>query len=187
MPIGSLWLPVIVSAVAVFVVSSILHMLLKYHNADFRQLPGEDAFREALGKANPSPGTYMTPYCSSHDQLKEPAVKEKFEKGPVAILTVYPKGMPMLPKHLLLWFLFSALVSFVTAYVARHTLHPGEDGMLVLRITGTVAFVGYGLTHITNSIWHGQPWSNTARALLDGLIYGLVTGFVFRLLWPAAV
>jgi hypothetical protein len=186
MPIGSLWLPVILSTVAVFVVSSVLHMLLRYHTADFRQLPAEDSVRDALGKANPSPGQYMTPYCSSHDQMKEPAVQEKFNKGPVAILTIYPKGMPMLPKHLALWFLFSALVSFVAAYVARHTLHPGDDGMLVMRITGTVAFAGYGFSHISDSIWKGQPWSNTARALIDGLVYGLVTGIVFRLLWPSA-
>jgi len=186
MPFGSLWIPVIVSAVVVFVVSSILHMVLRYHRADYKALPNEQAVREALGKGNPAPGFYFTPYCADMKQMREPAMKEKFEKGPVAMITIAPKGAPAMPKHLALWFAFSVFVSFVAAYVARHTLHPGADGMLVMRITGTVAFAAYGLSHVSDSIWKEQPWANTARALLDGLIYALVTGITFRLLWPGA-
>ncbi len=150
MPFGSLWLPVLVSAIVVFVASSILHMVLKYHKADYRSLPNEDAVREAIGKGSPPPGIYFTPYCAEMKQMKEPAMMAKYEKGPVAMLTVYPKGAPMLPKHLALWFGFSVLVSFVAAYVARHTLHPGAEGMLVMRITGTVAFAGYALSHVSD-------------------------------------
>jgi hypothetical protein len=186
MPFGSLWLPVIVSAVVVFVASSILHMALKYHKADYKSLPNEDAVREALAKGSPAPGIYFTPYCADMKQMKEPAVKEKFAKGPVAMLTVYPKGAPMLPKHLALWFAFCILVSFVAAYVARHTLQPGADALLVMRITGTVAFAAYAFSHVSDSIWKGQPWANTARMLVDGAVYALLTGLTFRLLWPAA-
>src|SRR5437899_7784056 len=92
----------------------------------------------------------------------------------------------MLQKNLALWFGFSLFVSFVAAYVARHTLHPGDDGMLVMRITGTVAFAGYALSHVSDSIWKGQPWANTVRAVVDGAIYALLTGLTFRLLWHAA-
>lgn len=186
MPFGSLWLPVIVSAIVVFVGSSIIHMALKYHKADMKLLPNEDAVRDALAKGGPEPGLYFTPYCADHKQMKEPAIMAKFEKGPVAMITVYPKGAPMMPKHLLQWFAFTLLVSFVSAYVARHTLHPGDDGMLVSRVTGTVSFAGYSLSHMSDSIWKGQPWGNTARALLDGAIYALLTGVTFCLLWPAA-
>jgi len=186
MPFGSLWLPVIVSAVVVFLASSIVHMALKYHKADIKLLPAEDGVREALAKANPSPGIYFTPYCADHSKMKEPATMEKFEKGPVAMLTVFPKGAPMMPKHLVLWFGFSLLVSFVAAYVARHTLHPGDDGMLVMRITGAVSFAAYALSNLSDSIWKGQPWGNTTRAVIDGAIYAVLTGITFRLLWPAA-
>ena len=184
MRFGSLWLPVIVSAVVVFVASSILHMVLKYHKADYKALPGEDPVREALGKANPAPGVYVTPHCADMKQMKEPAFKEKYEKGPVALLTVFPKGLPQMPKLLSLWFGFCLLVNFVAAYVARHTLQPGADGLEVMRITGTVAFAGYAVSHLSDSIWKGQPWSNTLRAVIDGAIYALLTGFTFRLLWP---
>jgi hypothetical protein len=70
--------------------------------------------------------------------------------------------------------------------VARHALEAASDALLVMRITGTVAFIGYGFGHFVNSIWQGVPWSNSLRGLIDALIYCLVTGLVFRLLWPAA-
>jgi hypothetical protein len=186
MPLGSLWIPVVVSAIVVFLGSSLVHMLLKYHRADYKSLAHEDAVREALGKTSAVPGIYFTPYCPDMKGMEEPAMKEKFEKGPVALITLYPKGAPALPKHLTLWFLFSLFVSFVAAYVARHTLQPGADGLLVMRITGTVAFAAYGVSHLSDSIWKGQPWSNTMRALIDAVIYALLTGLTFRLLWPAA-
>ncbi|HET6372955.1 MAG TPA: hypothetical protein VFG76_06595 [Candidatus Polarisedimenticolia bacterium] len=186
MPFGSLWLPVIVSAAVVFVASSILHMALKYHKADIKRLPNEDNVRDALGKGSPSPGLYFTPYCPGHKEMKEPATIARFEKGPVAVVTVMPNGAPKMGKLLGLWFGFSLLVSFVTGYVARHTLHYGDDGMLVMRITCTVAFAGYGLSHVSDSIWKGQPWGNTARALLDAAIYSVLTGLTFRLMWPTA-
>ena len=186
MPFGSLWIPVTVAAVVVFVASAVLHMVLKYHKADYRPLPNEDAVRDSLRSAAPAPGTYFTPHCPDMKQLNEPAVREKFEKGPVALVTVMPSGPPTMGKQLTLWFGFTLLVSFVSAYVARITLHPGADGLLVLRVTGTVAFAGYAVGRIMDSIWKGQPWSNTLRELLDGAIYSALTGLTFLLLWPAA-
>jgi hypothetical protein len=181
-----LWIPVILSAVGVFVVSSIVHMALKYHRSDIKQLPNEEGVREALAKANPSPGLYFYPYCADHAQMKDPKVKEKFDKGPVAMITIVPNGLPVLSKHLTQWFAFTLLVSFVAAYVARHTLQPGASGIEAMRITGTVAFAGYGSSPLMDSIWKGQPWGNTGRQVLDGIIYALVTGLVFRLMWPGA-
>ena len=186
MPFGSLWIPVVVSAIVVFVASSILHMALKYHKADYKGLPNEEAVREALSKGNPSPGIYVTPHCADMGQMKDPAVKAKYEKGPVAMLAVMPNGLPAMPKLLGLWFGFCLLVSFVSAYVARHTLHPGDNGMIVTRITGTVAFAAYALSHVSDSIWKAQPWANTLRAFVDGAIYAILTGLTFCLLWPAA-
>ena len=185
MPFLSLWIPVLVSAVVVFVLSSIMHMALKYHRADYKGLPNEDAVREALGKGSLPPGLYQLPYCGHMKQMAEPGMQAKYEKGPIAVISVLPNGMPAMPKYLGQWFIFCMLVSFVSAYVARHTMLPGQDGMLVMRITGTVAFAGYGLGHVLDSIWKGQPWSNTGRSIFDGMIYALATGATFRLLWPA--
>jgi len=186
MPFGSLWLQVIVSAVAVFVASSILHMVLKYHKGDHKPLPDEAVVREALAKAGPAPGTYFTPHCPDMKQLNEPAIKEKFEKGPVAIITLLKPGPVNMGKSLAQWFGFCVLVSFVAAYVARHTLPPGDGGLLVMRITGTVAFAAYAVSQVSDSIWKGQPWANTFRFILDGAVYALLTGATFMLMWPEA-
>src|SRR5262245_17760382 len=186
MPIGSLWLPVIVSAIVVFFASSIMHMALKYHRADIKSLPNEGAVRDAVAKSSPAPGVYFSPYCADHKQMNEPRIKEMFEKGPVMIITVLRNGPPVMMRHLSQWFAFAILVSFISAYVARHTLHPGDDGMNVMRITGTVAFTSYALSNMVDSIWKGQPWGNTWRSMIDGAVYALLTGLTFRLMWPGA-
>ncbi|MBC7791989.1 MAG: hypothetical protein H7Z74_18740, partial [Anaerolineae bacterium] len=43
-----LWLPIILSAVIVFVVSSIIHMALPWHKSDYPKVPNEDQVRNAL-------------------------------------------------------------------------------------------------------------------------------------------
>ena len=178
---GDLWLPMLVSAVVVFVASSVLHMVLTYHKADFKKLPGEDALAEAMRKTSPAPGRYMIPHCD-FKEMKDPAVVERFAKGPVAQISVMPSGAPGVGKNLVQWFVFCLLVSFVCAYIARHTLWSESGGMQIMRITGAVAFVGYGMSSIIDSIWHAGPWPNTARALVDGLVYAVLTGLTFRLM-----
>jgi len=186
MPFGSLWLPVVASAIAVWLVSAIVHMVLKYHRADHGKLPDEDSVAQAIRKSSPAPGLYVFPYCSDMAQMKDPAMQKKYKEGPVGILTVLGNGMPSMGKYLLQWLGLCFLVSFVTAYVARHTLSVATDGLTVLQITGTIAFMAYGFGYIQDSIWKGIPWSNSLRGLLDALLYGVTTGLVFRLLWPGA-
>jgi hypothetical protein len=185
MPFGSLWLPVVISAVAVFVLSSILHMALKYHKADYKQLPDEDSVGEAVRKTSPGPGVYFIPYCMDMGQMKDPAMKKKFEDGPVGMFVLRPNGVPGMGKNLVQWFLFCFLVSFISAYIARHTLTFGTPGLEVLRITGAVAFAAYGFGYFQDSIWKLIPWSNSLRGLIDSAIYSVATGLIFLWLWPA--
>lgn len=186
MPFGSLWLAVVVAAVAVFIASSIVHMVLKYHRADYKKLSDEDAARQGISKSSPAPGVYVMPHCVEMSQMKDPAMVKKYEEGPVAILTVLRNGQPNMGKHLSQWFLFCLLVSFVVSYVARHCLLPGAECMEIMRLTGTVAFVGYGFGYLVDSIWKSVPWSNSLRGIVDAVIYCLVTAAVFCWLWPAA-
>jgi hypothetical protein len=186
MPFGTLWLPVIVSAIVVFLASSVLHMVLRYHRADHKPLPNEAAVAEALGKGRLAPGKYVIPHCGDPKQLKDPQVVARYTTGPVAIVSVLRNGPPAMGAYLGLWFLFCLLASFVTAYVARLTLAPATAGLEVLRVTGAVAFAGYALGHVQDSIWHGQPWSNTVRGVVDAVIYAVLTGLTFRLLWPGS-
>ena len=68
--LGSLWLAILLSAVLVFITSSIIHMVLKYHNKDYSRLPNEDAVRAAIRGGNPSPAQYVIPYCPEMKQME---------------------------------------------------------------------------------------------------------------------
>ncbi|OFV79801.1 MAG: hypothetical protein A3B65_00875 [Acidobacteria bacterium RIFCSPHIGHO2_02_FULL_67_57] len=182
--VTELWLPIVLSAVAVFVVSFIIHMLLPYHKSDYKKLPNEENLLEVLRKASVTPGTYFFPHCMSHKEMKSPEVMEKFKKGPVGLMTVIPSGPPMLPKHLVQWFVYSLVISFFVAYLTGRTVAAGAEYLAVFRVAGTVAFLGYAAAHATDSIWKGEAWSTTLKHMFDGLLYGLFTAGVFGWLWP---
>lgn len=61
MPFGSLWLPVVASALAVWFTSALLHMALKFHKADYSALPDEEAVRAALRKSPSPPASIRSP------------------------------------------------------------------------------------------------------------------------------
>jgi hypothetical protein len=62
-PLASLWLPILLSAVFVFVASSIIHMVLGYHASDFVATPDEEGIRVAL--RDMPPGDYVVPHAAS--------------------------------------------------------------------------------------------------------------------------
>ncbi len=181
-----LWLPVLLSAVLVFVVSSILHMVLQYHKSDYAKLPGEANVMEAMRKEGVSPGNYMFPCPGNMKDMGSPEMLEKYKQGPVAFLNVFPSRPPAMGKSLLLWFLFSLVISFFAAYLASRTLGAGTDYLQVFRVVGTVAFLGYAGAQPVDSIWMGQKWSTTLKHIFDGLMYALVTAGCFGWLWPQA-
>ena len=87
-PIMSLWAPILLSAVLVFVASAVIHMVLPYHRSDFRKVPSEDAVMESLRRLGVPPGNYMFPHAGSPAGMKDPAFIEKRKQGPIAVLTV---------------------------------------------------------------------------------------------------
>ena len=180
----SLWLPILLAAVAVFIVSSITHMVLKYHNTDYARLPAEDDVMTALARHNLAPNDYMFPYPSGAAAMKDPAFVEKRNRGPAAILSVMPTPAPPLTNYLIQWFIFSILVSVFAAYLASRALPVGAPGAEVFRFTATVGFLGYGLALVHDSIWYNRRWLTTWKNLFDALLYGAATGGVFVLLWP---
>ncbi len=181
--LAALWLPIVLSAVIVFIASSIMHVVLKYHQSDCKQIPDEANVLATMRKAGLQRGYYMFPYCS-HKDMKSPETIEKFKQGPVGILTVFPSGPPVMPKFLGLWFGYCLVIGFFVAYLAAHTLAPGTNYLEVFRVVGTAAFLAYGLGQLSNGIWKGQPWSMVIKETLDGLVYGLLTAGTFGWLWP---
>jgi hypothetical protein len=184
--LADLWLPIVLSAVFVFVVSSVIHMLIPLHKGDFSKLPDEDGVLAAMRKAGVSRGSYMFPFCTSMKDMGSPEFVERLKQGPVGTMTVQPNGPMAMGKALGQWFVYSLVVGGLVAYVATFTLQTGADYLLVHRLTGTVAFMAYGLGSAMDSIWKGVRWGVTAKFLFDGLLYGLVTGGTFGWLWPGA-
>ncbi len=182
-PLSALWLPILLSAVIIFVASSIMHMLLRYHASDYSQLPDEDNILSALRTANLKRGLYIFPFCT-HQDMKSPATIEKFKQGPVGHLTIIPSGPPAMPKYLVLWFAYCLVIGFFVAYLTGHTVPAGAPYPAVFRVAGTAAFLAYGLGHLSNAIWKGQTWSATIKELIDGLVYGLLTAGTFGWLYP---
>lgn len=179
----SLWLPILLSAVAVFVLSSVIHMALPWHKPDYRKFAAEDDVLDALRKFELAPGDYVAPLAGSMAETSTEAYKAKLARGPQIFLTVRPQGEGM-GKSLVLWFVLSLVVGAFAAYVAGLALAPGAEFMIVFRIASTVAFAGYALALWQNSIWFSRSIGATFRSTVDGLVYALVTGAVFAWLWP---
>ena len=182
--IGTLWLPIVLSAVIVFVASSLIHMVTPFHRGDLQKLPDEDAVQEALRKFAIPPGDYALPHAGSPQGMKAPAFLERMNRGPIALLTLSPGGPPAMGKQLASWFVYLLVVSTLSAYVAGRALGAHAEYLEVFRFAGTTAFVAYALALPQNSIWWRRNWGMTIRTMVDGLIYGLLTGGTFGWLWP---
>lgn len=183
-PLTSLWIPILVSAVVVFVASSIVHMLLPFHKSDYRKLPKEDEALDAMGKLDLPPGDYVFPCASGMADMKDPSFLAKMQKGPVGMMTVMPSGAPSMGKSLALWFVYCCVVGLFAAYVAGRALPIGAHYRAVFRFAGVTAFVGYALALWQNTIWFKRAWTTTLKSTFDGLLYGLLTAGVFGWLWP---
>jgi hypothetical protein len=182
-PLTALWLPILLAAVIVFVASSIMHMVLPYHRGDYQQLPEEDKLLAVLRAAGLKRGLYMFPFCTPKE-MKSPAMVEKYKQGPVGMMTVLPTGPIVMPKFLARWFVFCLVIGFFVAYLTGRTVPAGAHYLVVFRVAGAAAFLAYGLGHLSNGIWKGQPWAMTIKEVIDGLIYGLLTAGAFGWLWP---
>jgi hypothetical protein len=181
--LAALWLPIVLSAVIVFVASSLIHMVFSYHRSDYHQLPNEDKFLALLRPDNLKPGLYVFPYCQPKD-MKSPAAIEKYKHGPVGHMNIIRNGPPVLPRFLGQWFGFCLLIGFSVAYLGTLALPAGTHYLTVFRVVATAAFLAYGVANISNGIWRGQAWTATSKDVIDGLVYALLTAGTFGWLWP---
>ncbi len=182
--IFELWLPILLSSVIVFVVSSIIHMASPWHKSDYPRLQNEDKVMDALRPLNIPPGEYMMPRPSGMAEMRSPEFAEKRQKGPVAMLTVWPNGPARMGSNLVGWFIYAIVVGIFAAYVASRALTAGAEYLQVFRFAGVTAFIGYSLALWQMSIWYRRSVATTIKSTIDGLIYALLTAGVFGWLWP---
>jgi len=122
-----------------------------YHST-LLNLPGREV-------ANVPPGDYAMPRAETMKEMGSPEFIEKMKRGPVMTMTVRPSGHPAMGKQLMLWFVFTIVVSVFAAYVAGRALGPGGDYLSVFRFAGVTAFAAYGIGGWGESIWWGRKWS----------------------------
>ena len=179
----SLLIPIALSAVFVFIASSIIHMATPWHKDDLKKLPNEDGVMNALRQFNLPIGNFGMPKPDSMKDMRSAEFQAKYKAGPVAFITVRSSDFSMGPT-LVQWFIYSLVVSLVAGYIAGVAFGPGTEYLRIFQVAGCVAFTGYGLAQAHESIWWGRNWGWTLRNMLDSLLYGLLTGGTFGWLWP---
>ena len=183
-PLAALWLPILLSAIIVFVASSIIHMAMPWHRNDYARVPDEAGFRTALQPLAIAPGDYMVPRANSMEEMKAPEFLERVHQGPNIVMTVLPNAPFSMGRNLALWFVYLVVVAIFAAYVAGRALPAGSPYLSVFRFVGATAFLGFAVALWQMSIWYRRAWSTTIKATIDGLIYALLVAGTFGWLWP---
>lgn len=180
----SLWLPILLSAVFVFVASSIIHMVLGYHAGDVKGVAKQDDLMTALRQFNIPPGDYAVPKPDSIKDLGTPEFKAKMAKGPAVFFTVRKPGADFMGATLGVWFVYCAVVAFVAAYITGIAYGPGATYSQIFRMAGTAGFASFAMGLPQHSIWYGRSWRTTLISMMDGLLFGCLIGGTFGWLWP---
>jgi hypothetical protein len=180
--LASLWLPIILSGVALFFASWIAWMLAPHHKGDWKGLPNEDAFAKMVREGGIAPGQYMFPHCPTPEEWKSEAFKSRLKAGPNGVLQVWTPGGSMGLNMFLTWLMFTA-ISFVVAYLAGMVIPPGTDRWFVFRFVGTAAILVYATSGMLNAIWFRRK---ILGDIIDGVAYGLITAAIFAFLWPGS-
>jgi len=182
--LSGLVVPILLSAVIVFVASSIIHMLLPWHHSDYPKLANEDGVRDALRPLAIPPGDYMVPRPSSMEDMRSPAFLEKVEKGPKLVMTVLPGGSMSMTRNLVGWFLYLVVIAAITGLLAAVALPSGAHAHDVFHVTLIAASLGYAAALWQMTIWYNRSIGTTVRSTIDGLIYAAITAGTFSYFWP---
>lgn len=181
-PLTSLWLPVLLAAAGVWIASAIGWMAINHHAKDQQPLPAEDRFLDALRAMKIPPGLYRFPWSATHAEAQTPEMQRKWKEGPTGLVHIW--GPISMPRCMLLSFLVYLLASVLVAYVGAVALPAGSSFLHVLRVLGTVGILTYCVGGVPHGIWFQQPGRAMAMNFVDGVIYGLMTGAIFAILWP---
>lgn len=181
-----LWLPIVLSAAAVFIASALAWMVMPHHKGDFRKLTNEDGVMAAVRSLSIPPGLYFFPHMKDCNKAKmDPAAKAKFEQGPHGMIQIWPAdAFGKMGRNMVLSLLFYLITSVFVAYLATLALPAGAEYLKVFQVTGTAAIMAYCFATIPHAIWFGIPARNILSGLIDGIVFGLITAGFFGWLWP---
>lgn len=179
------WLPILLSAAAVWIVSTIFGMPFLHHKNDWIGLPpvDEDSFMEFLRKSGTRPGNYLFPDFRTREAMESEKVKKALEEGPVGHLSIWQPPLTMGGK-LAGAFVVHLVVSTLIAYLASIVLPTTAESARVFRVVGTAGILAYCFSFIPNAIWFGAYKRTILASIIDGVVYGLITATIFAWRWP---
>jgi hypothetical protein len=180
--LAQLWLPIVVSAVLVFVLSAVTHMFLPARKTEWGRLAKEADLQAALRGV--TPGLYAFPASSTPGENPTPEDLKRWAAGPSGWLSLVPAGPFNMGRNLGLSLLMNLFVSFFAAYIAAHALGVAPHYRAVFRLVGSIGFLAYAVGPIYEAIWYWKPAKSLGLGAIDALLYGLAMGGVFGWLWP---
>jgi hypothetical protein len=178
-----LWLPILLSATAVWVISSIVGMALPHHKQDFINLSDEDGFMDYIRRSGIKPGNYVFPDFRDREAMKSEKVEKALKEGPVGHLSVWPPPVTMGDK-LAATFIVYLVVSTLIAYLTRVALPGAAPFAKVFQVAATAGILAYCFSFIPTAVWFGSYKRTIVASVLDGVFYGLITGAIFAWRWP---
>jgi hypothetical protein len=178
-----LWLPILISAVVVWIISAIVWMALPHHKRDFIGLPDEDGFLDYIRKSGIKPGNYVFPDFRGREAMKSTRVEKALNEGPVGHLSVWQMPLTMGSK-MFATFIVYLVVSTLIAYLTRVALPGAAPFAKVFQVAGTAGILAYCFSFIPNAVWFGSYKRTIVANVVDGIVYGLITGAIFAWRWP---
>ena len=178
-----LWLPILLSAAVVWIVSAVVWMALPHHKRDFIRLPDEGSLMDYLRKSGIEPGNYVFPDFRDRESMKSEKTQQALEHGPVGHLSLWPTPLTMADK-LIATFVVYLVVSTLIAYLTRVALPGAAPFAKVFQVAGTAGILAYCFSFIPNGIWFGSYKRTLVAGFVDGIAYGLITGAIFAWRWP---
>jgi hypothetical protein len=178
-----LWLPILLSAAAVWIVSAIVWMALPHHKGDFIGLPDEDGFMDHIRKSGIKPGNYGFPDSRGRAAMQSEKVQKAWQEGPVGHLSVWQTPLTMGGK-LVATFIVYLVVSTLIAYLTRVALPGATPFARVFQVAATAGILAYCFSFIPNALWWGSYKRTIVANFIDGIIYGAITGAIFAWGWP---
>lgn len=185
--ITALWLPILVSAAAVFVACAVGWMVIGHHNKDYSTFPKAEELVSNLKTWNVPHGSYMFPTaCEGGTAEERRKARERMFKDPTGLIVIMrPANMGL---NMLATFGVNLLVSALVAYVGWHALpHGAEAGASfgkIFQVLGTVGVLAYTASSIPTAIWYQTPRRAVLMNAIDGVVSGLITGAIFAAMWP---
>lgn len=176
-----LWLPIVLSTVALFFASFVSWMVLPIHFKDWVKLGNEDDFLKAADELEMQPGNYMFPGWDTPEEMKSEEYTKKWESGPCGILTVFPKVS--MGKNLGLTVVYFLVCNFCLAYLSTLGLSAGDEFMTVFRFVGTAGFMMFLAAIVQHAIWFH---CRIVGHVIESIAYALIAGAIFSAMWPAA-